>query len=141
MASCDVFALFTTPIHSSIKDSNATFHGSYGRCGQSDQLHSFEGIKSLALSTFGQRNGSATCRAFVLCQSPLAVERQTPLPVVELKNEVEIFLRENKNNLHVQFHNKEFVVILAYLDNVFGHLNGMNLFLQNRATLKTSWLG
>ena len=55
-----------------------------------------------------------------------------PFRLYELKNEVEIFLRVNKNNLHVQFHNKEFVVILAYLANVFGHLNGMNLFLQNR---------
>ena len=25
----------------------------------------------------------------------------------ELKNEVEVFLRENKNNLHVQFHNRK----------------------------------
>ena len=27
----------------------------------------------------------------------------------EFKNEVEIFIRENKNNFHVQFHNEEFV--------------------------------
>ena len=60
----------------------------------------------------------------------------------ELKNEVEIFLQENKNNLHVQFHN-EFVMVLAYLINVFGHLNDMNLSLRGRdvkATLNTSWL-
>ena len=37
----------------------------------------------------------------------------------ELKNENEIFLQENKNNLHVQFHNEEFVVIRACLANVF----------------------
>ena len=48
----------------------------------------------------------------------------------DLKNEVEIFLRENKNNLHVQFHNEEFVVMLACLADVFGHLNDMNLSLQ-----------
>ena len=48
----------------------------------------------------------------------------------ELKNQVEIFLRENKNKLHVQFHNKEFVVMLAYLADVFGHLNDINLSLQ-----------
>ena len=50
----------------------------------------------------------------------------------DLKNEIEIFLRENKNNPHVQFHNKEFVVMLAYLADVFGHLNDMNLSLQGR---------
>ena len=59
----------------------------------------------------------------------------------EIKNEVEIFLRENKNILHVQFHNKEFVVTLAYLADIFDHLNDMNLSLQGRhvtATLQTS---
>ena len=50
----------------------------------------------------------------------------------EIKNEVEIFLRENKNNIHVEFHNVEFVVMLAYLADVFGHLNDMNLSLQGR---------
>ena len=49
----------------------------------------------------------------------------------KLKYEVEIFLRENKNNLHTQFHNEEFVVMLAYLADVFGHLNDMNLPLQD----------
>ena len=82
MASCDVLALFTTPIHSSIKDSISTFDGSYGRCDQSDQLHLFEGKKSPALTTFGQRNGSATCGTFVVYQSTLAVERQMPLLVI-----------------------------------------------------------
>ena len=53
--------------HSSIKDSSSTFDGSYGRCGQSDQLHSFEGKNSPALPTFGQRKGSATCGTLVLC--------------------------------------------------------------------------
>ena len=43
----------------------------------------------------------------------------------ELKN-VEIFLRENKNNLHVQYHNEEFVLMLAHLADVFGLLNDMN---------------
>ena len=37
--------------------------------------------KSPALSTFGQRNGSATCGTFVLYQSPLAVEKQMLLSV------------------------------------------------------------
>ena len=50
----------------------------------------------------------------------------------EFKNEVEICLRENKNNLHVQCHNEEFVVMLAYLADISGHLNDMNLSLQGR---------
>ena len=49
----------------------------------------------------------------------------------ELKNEVEIFLQENKTTLHVQFHNEKFIVMLAYQANVFGHLNVMNLSLQD----------
>ena len=50
----------------------------------------------------------------------------------KLKNEVEIFVSENKKNLHVRFHNEEFVVMLGYMVNVFGHLKDMNLFLQGR---------
>ena len=52
----------------------------------------------------------------------------------ELKNEGEIFLRENKNknNLHVLFRNEEYVVMLAYMADVFGHLNDMILYLQGR---------
>ena len=37
-----------------------------------------------------------------------------------------------KNNIHVHFHNEEFVVMLAYLTDVFSHLNDMNLSLQGR---------
>ena len=50
----------------------------------------------------------------------------------ELKNEVKIFLRENKNNIRVHFHNEEFIVMFAYLADVFGRLNHMNLSLQGR---------
>ena len=62
----------------------------------------------------------------------------------DLKNEIEIFLRENKNNPHVQFHNEEFVVMLACLPNVFGHLNDMNLSLQGHYVIvsdvrQTGW--
>ena len=50
----------------------------------------------------------------------------------ELKNEVETFFQENKNNLDVQLCIEEFVAILAYLADIFGHLNDMNLSLQGR---------
>ena len=95
MALCDVLAVFTTPMHSGIKDSTSTFDGSYG---QSDQLRSPEGKKkSLALSTFGRRNGSATCGTFVSYQSPSVVERQMSLSrLYELKNEIKSFFEKTK---------------------------------------------
>ena len=58
----------------------------------------------------------------------------------ELKNEVEVFFDKNKNNLDVQFHNKVYVVILAYLTKVFGQLNGINLSLRGRDATATGWL-
>uniref|UniRef100_UPI00358E9691 protein FAM200C-like n=1 Tax=Myxine glutinosa TaxID=7769 RepID=UPI00358E9691 len=48
----------------------------------------------------------------------------------ELRVEVEIFLRDNENNLHVHFDNEEFVMMLAYLADIFGRLNEMNQSLQ-----------
>ena len=84
----------------------------------------------MALPAFGRRNGSATSGTFGLYQSPLAVGGKCLSQLYKLKNEVEIFLRENKNNLHVQFHNEEFVVMLTYMADVIGHLNVMNLSLQ-----------
>uniref|UniRef100_UPI00358E6FFE protein FAM200C-like n=1 Tax=Myxine glutinosa TaxID=7769 RepID=UPI00358E6FFE len=50
----------------------------------------------------------------------------------ELRVEVEIFLRDNENNLHVHFDNEEFVMMLAYLADIFGRLNEMNQSLQGR---------
>ena len=82
MALCDVLALFTTPIHPSIKDSTSTFDGSHRRCSQSDRFHSFKGKKSLALPTSSQINKGATCGTIVLNQSPLAVESHMPFSVV-----------------------------------------------------------
>ena len=50
----------------------------------------------------------------------------------ELKNKADFFLRKNKNNLYAHFLREEFVVLLAYLADVFGHLNDINLSLQDR---------
>ena len=74
-----------------------------------NQLHSLKDKKSPALRTFGQQNGSATRGAFVLYQSQLAIKRKCLFRLYKPKNEVEIFLREDKNNNHIQFHNEEFV--------------------------------
>uniref|UniRef100_A0A8C4WVN9 Uncharacterized protein n=1 Tax=Eptatretus burgeri TaxID=7764 RepID=A0A8C4WVN9_EPTBU len=48
----------------------------------------------------------------------------------ELWVEVEFFLRDNENNLHVHFDNEEFVMMLAYLADIFRRLNEMNQSLQ-----------
>ena len=48
----------------------------------------------------------------------------------ELRNEIEVFLQEKEANFQVQFRNEEFIIILAYLADVFGHFNQMNLSLQ-----------
>ena len=50
----------------------------------------------------------------------------------ELRNEVEAFLQESKSKVHAQFHSEEFMMMLMYLADVFGHFNEANLSLQGR---------
>ena len=50
----------------------------------------------------------------------------------ELRNEVEVFLQESESKVHAQFHSEEFMMMLAYLADVFGHFNEANLSLQGR---------
>ena len=122
MPSCDALALFTTPIHSSIKGFISAIDGSYERCGQSDQLRSR--AKSHRLFQLLAKEMGAQLVGFLFYTKVRWLSRDKCFyRLYELKNEVEIFLRESKNNLHDQFHNKEFVVMLAYLADVFGHLN------------------
>ena len=125
-------SLFTTPIRSGIKDSTPTFDGSYERCGQSDYLHSFEGKKAQALPAFGQKNGAQHVGLLLYTKISGLSRGKCLSRFYELKTEVEIVLLVNKNNLHVQFHNKECVDMLAYLANVFCYLNDINLSLQGR---------
>ena len=81
---------------------------------------------------------------FVLYISPLAIEKQMPFSVVCIKNEVIIFLQEDKN-FHVQFHNEEFDVMLAHMADVFDHFQRLNCLCKaviwKSTRLKTSWLG
>ena len=49
---------------------------------------------------------------------------------MNLKMRLKSFL--NKNNFRALFHKEEFVLMLAYLADVFGYLNDMNLSLQGR---------
>ena len=50
----------------------------------------------------------------------------------ELRAEVDIFLRDNHSNLQVHFDNEDFLIMLAYLPDVFGRLNEINITLQGR---------
>ena len=102
MASCDVLALFTTPIHSGIKDSTSTFDGSSGRCSRSDQLIRLRAKKSPALPTFGQRNGSTTCGGFCFIPKSISCrEENASLGCMNLKMRLKSSRkqkpRENKN--------------------------------------------
>ena len=109
-------------------------------CGQSDQLYSFKSKKSLALPTLAKEMG-AQHEALLLYTKVhwLSIGRCLH-QLYKLRNEIKVFLQENKANLHVQFHNKEFIMMLAYLAGVFGHFNKMNLSLQgHNITTKISW--
>ena len=96
MNSCVVLALFTTPILSSIKDSTSTFDGSYGRCGQSDQLHLFEGKKSPALRTFGREMEALHVGLLFIPQSVGCRETNASLGCMNLKMRLKSFFKKTK---------------------------------------------
>jgi hypothetical protein len=50
--------------------------------------------------------------------------------LLELRTEVELFLREHKSPLSEHFSDNEFIKGLAYLGDIFGHMNEINLSLQ-----------
>ena len=69
------------------------------------------------------------------CFMPKSVDCQVAnasIGCMNLKMKLKSFFEKNKNNLHVQFHNKEFVMMLAHLADAFDLLNDMNLFFQSR---------
>ena len=49
----------------------------------------------------------------------------------EFRNGVEVF-QESESKVHAQFHSEEFMMMLAYLADVFGHFSEANLSLQGR---------
>ena len=53
---------------------------------------------------------------------------------MELRKEVLFFLREKQNPRSMQFDCKEFLCGLAYLAEIFGHLNEINLSIQRPDT-------
>ena len=46
--------------------------------------------------------------------------------VLQLRQEIEIFLREKGNDLAGNFGNPIFIARLAYISDIFGHLNALN---------------
>ena len=68
-------------------------------------------------------------------------EANASLDCINLKIKLKSFFEKTKNNLHIQFHNEEFVVMLAYLADIFGNFNDMNLSLQGRDLTVSDWLG
>ena len=50
--------------------------------------------------------------------------------VLQLRQEIEIFLREKGKNLADYFGDPVFVARLAYISDIFGHLNALNISLQ-----------
>ena len=54
------------------------------------------------------------------------------LGCMNLKMRVKSFFEKTKTTSMSLFHNEEFVVMLAYRADVFGHLNDMILYLQGR---------
>jgi hypothetical protein len=49
---------------------------------------------------------------------------------MELRTEIAMFLREKENKLCEEFGTQGFIVSLAYLSDIFSHLNVLNISLQ-----------
>jgi len=52
--------------------------------------------------------------------------------VFELRTELEIFLREKNSPLQAHLNDENFVLSLAYLADIFSHLNSVNISMQGR---------
>jgi hypothetical protein len=52
--------------------------------------------------------------------------------VTEFRTEIAMFLREKENKLCEEFETQGFIVSLAYLADIFSHLNHLNISLQSQ---------
>ena len=50
--------------------------------------------------------------------------------VFKLRKEIEMFLRQRGSSLVVHFENEDFILSLAYLSDIFTHLNDLNIPIQ-----------
>ena len=125
MASGDFLTLFTTPIHSTIKGSISTFNGNYGCCKVINFIHS----RTMNHQLF-QRSGAQHVKLLSYTKAHWLSKGKCLSWFYELKNEVEIFFKKTQTTFMSKFTMK-FVVMLAYLADLFGHLNDTNLSLQD----------
>jgi len=56
------------------------------------------------------------------------------LRIVELKDEIRIFLVDHKNTLAEHFLNEEWLAILSYIADIFDKLNSLNINIQGKYT-------
>ena len=113
MASCHVLALFTTPIHSSIKDSSSHLMEVMDVAVEVINFIRSRAKNQRLFELLAQEMGAQHV-GLLFCAKVRWLWRDRCLSRLhELKNAVTIFLRENKNNLCIQFHNKEFAFTLA----------------------------
>ena len=73
---------------------SSTFDGSYGRCGQSDQLYLFEGKNHRLFRLLAKEMGAQHVGLFVFTKVRWLPRCKCLSQLYELKNEVKTFLRE-----------------------------------------------
>ena len=52
--------------------------------------------------------------------------------VFELRKEIRMFLRQRGSNVGVHFESEDFILSLAYLSDIFTHLNYRNISIQGK---------
>ena len=52
--------------------------------------------------------------------------------VFELRKKIEMFLRKRGSSLVVHFESEDFILSLAYLSDIFTHLNNLNISIQGK---------
>ena len=64
----------------------------------------------------------------------MAFPRPSSHSCFQLRKEIEIFLRKRGSSLVVHFENDDFILSLAYLSDIFAHLNDLSISIQGKGT-------
>ena len=91
-----VTSLFTTSIHFSIKDSISTFDESCGRCGQSDQLYSFESKNHSLFLLLAKEMGAQRVGLCFILKSVGCREANASFGCMNLKMKLKFFFEKTK---------------------------------------------
>ena len=128
MASCNVLTLLTTPIRSSFKDFTSAFLEVMDVAVKViNSIRFVQEQKITASFNFWPKKMGAQHVGLLLYTKVLWLSKGRCIHrLYELRKEVEVFLQKNEGNLHVQFRNEEFIIMFAFLANVFGHFNELN---------------